>query len=350
MLQRARLWDSRPMTRPLVLVTGGAGFLGVPLCRFLLAQGFAVRSLDSRASGSRAVDSIQGDIRDAALVAQAMRGVGYVVHAAAAAPTASPDTLYSTGVLGTWNVLEAALRNRVSRMVFVSSSAVYGIHEHHLMHEADELHGYGAYAESKIEAEHLSQGARLNGLCVPILRCADMIGQGRPGVFERLYRLAARGRHVPILGSGQQPCQAVDVEDVCEAIYLCLVMRASLVNDTFNLGAADFATVRDSFQAVLDSTGYGKRVVSLPAAPAAAVSTLLESLRLGSLCPWSGATVGVSSYLSMRHIEVKLDFRPRHSARAALVRNFLGYQRSHQQPGARRAALAHSARYEGLSP
>ena len=338
------------MTRPLVLVTGGAGFLGVQLCRFLLTQGFAVRSLDSRAPEAQAIDFVHGDIRDAAVVGQAMRGVGYVVHAASAAPTASADDIYSTGVLGTWNVLQAALVHRVSRMVFVSSSAVYGTHEHHLMYEADELHGCGAYAESKIEAEYLSQGARLTGMCVSVLRCADMIGPGRAGVFERLYHQASRGRHFPILGQGQQPCQVLDIEDVCEAIYLCLVMRASLANDTFNLGSADFASVRDTFQAVLDSAGYGKRVLSLPAAPAAAVLRLLDSMRLGSLCPWTADTVGVDSYLSVRHIDSKLEFRPRHSARAALVRNYTGYLRLHQQAGAKSAALTPSARYEGVSP
>ena len=79
------------MTRPLVLVTDGAGFLGAQLCRFLVAQGFAVRALDiapARPVELPAVEFIRGDIRDAAVVARAMHGVGYVVHAAAAAPSA----------------------------------------------------------------------------------------------------------------------------------------------------------------------------------------------------------------------------------------------------------------------
>jgi hypothetical protein len=73
-------------------------------------------------------------------------------------------------------------------------------------------------------------------------------------------------------------------------------------------------------------------------------------MRLGSLCPWTADTVGVDSYLSVRHIDSKLEFRPRHSARAALVRNYTGYLRLHQQAGAKSAALTPSARYEGVSP
>lgn len=341
------------MTRPLVLVTGGAGFLGTQFCRFLLAQGFAVRSLDiasGRSAEHASVEYIRGDIRDAAVVAQAMRGVGYVVHAASATTTQPDDVIYSTGVMGTWNVLQAAARNRVARVVFLSSSAVYGAQEHHLMHEVDDLHGSGSCAESKIEAEYLCQRARLSGLCVSILRCADIVGPGRSGIFEQLFDLALRGRHFPVLGAGRQPCQVLDVEDVCDAVYLCLVMRAGLVNDTFNLGSSDFACLRESFQAVLDTAGHGKRVITLPQAPAIAVLSLLESLGLGSWCPWSRITVGADNSLSVRHIDNKLGFRPRHSARAALVRHYTGYLRLRQPIGRSSLALTHSARYEGVSP
>ena len=77
-------------------------------------------------------------------------------------------------------------------------------------------------------------------------------------------------------------------------------------------------------------------------------SRLLESLQLGALCPWSRRGVGAENSLSVRHIDSKLEFRPRHSARAALVRNYAGYLRSHCQPTARRQPLTHSAQYEGV--
>ena len=84
---------------------------------------------------------------------------------------------------------------------------------------------------------------------------SQVIRKLEQSVGETLFDRAARGQHFPMLGSGRQACQVLDVEDVCDAIYLCLVMRAGLVNDTFNLGAADYTAVRDSFQAVLDSDG-----------------------------------------------------------------------------------------------
>ena len=332
------------MTRPLVLVTGGAGFLGTQLCRFLLAQGFAVRSVDiaaSRAAEQASFECIRGDIRDPVVVAAAMRGVGYVVHAAAADRAQPEDVIYSTGVTGTWNVLQAADRNRVDRVVFISSSAVYGAHEHHLMHEGDELRGRGPYAESKIEAESLCQGARLGGMCVPILRCADIVGPGSGDLYSQLFESAAAGRHFPMAGPGWRTCQVLDLEDVCDAVYQCLLIRADLVNDTFNLAARDFSTVRDCFQAVLDRAGHGGRVISLPRIAAAALAMLKSRGPLPD---------GADNALSVRHIDNKLDFRARHLSHAALLRHYTGYLRSREPTPRPSSELTHSAQYEGVLP
>ena len=333
------------MTRPSVLVTGGAGFLGAQLCRFLSAQGFAVRSLDRAAPRSGEYGSIQfirGDVRDPVAVADAMRGVGYVVHAAAADSTQSDDLIHSTGVTGTRTVLQTAIRNRVDRVVFLSSSAVYGAQEHHLMHEVDELRGSGPEAASKIEAEILCQDARLSGMCVPILRCADVVGPGCGGLYGQLFESAAAGRHFFIGTPGWRTCQVLDVDDLCAAVYQCLMLRAGLVNDTFNLAATtDYETVRDSFQAVLDQAGHGKRVISL-LRPLAVALQLLESRR--------PVPVGADNALSVRHIDKRLDFRARHLSRAALLRHYSAYQRSRETSPRRSPELTHSTRYEGVLP
>ena len=94
------------------------------------------------------VEVIRGDIRDKSLLDRAMEGADYVVHTAAALPLLPED--YTTDVEGTRNVLEAALRHRVKRVVHVSSTAVYGIPDHHL-YETDKLEGVGPYGQAKIQ-------------------------------------------------------------------------------------------------------------------------------------------------------------------------------------------------------
>jgi nucleoside-diphosphate-sugar epimerase len=84
-------------------------------------------------------------------------------------------------------------------------------------------------------------------------------------VFELLFSWTYEGRNFPVLGSGDNLYQLLDVEDLCEAIHLCAIFDVVSVNDTFNIGANKFGTMRDNFQAVLDRVGHGKHVIGLPA-------------------------------------------------------------------------------------
>jgi nucleoside-diphosphate-sugar epimerase len=316
------------MTSELYLITGGAGFLGINLVRHLLARGQRVRSLDIAAFDypeRPAIDEIRGDIRDPATVERAMAGADVVVHAAAALPLYSRDEIFSTDVLGTRIVLESARRHGVARLVHVSSTAVYGIPDHHPIREDDRLQGVGPYGEAKIAAEEACLEVRSRGLCLPILRPKSFVGPERLGVFELLFDWAADGRNFPILGSGANRYQLLDVEDLCAAIRLCATMDQERVNDTFNVGAREFGTMRTDFQAVLDHAGFGKRIIGLPAQPAIWLLKLLESLGLSPLYQWVYETAATDSFVALERIETRLGFRPQYSNRAALIRNFDWY-------------------------
>jgi nucleoside-diphosphate-sugar epimerase len=316
------------MTQPVYLVTGGAGFLGINLVRYLLSRGHKVRSLDVAPflfPERDRVDTIQGDIRDRATVDQAMAGIGIVVHCAAALPLASKDEIFSTEVTGTRVLLKSAVEHGVSRFIYISSTAVYGVPDHHPLYESDQLTGVGPYGEAKIQAEQLCQQFRAQGLCVPILRPKTFVGPERLGVFELLYDWAYDGKNFPVLGSGNNRYQLLDVDDLCQAIGLCAARDANLVNDTFNVGALEFGTMRDNFQAVLDRAGHGKRVVGLPAGPLIWLLKILERLHLSPLYQWVYETAAQDSFVSIGRIQTKLGFAPTHSNRDALLRNYDWY-------------------------
>ena len=311
-----------------VLVTGGSGFLGINLCRHLLHQGWSVRSLDIAEFDypeRSQVDALAGDIRDISAVERALEGVDAVVHCAAALPLATEQEITSTGVEGTELLLRCAEQRRVSRFVFISSTAVYGIPDHHPLLEDDPLHGVGPYGEAKIAAEQLCARYRARGLCVPVLRPKTFVGPERLGVFELLYEWAFEGRGFPILGSGANRYQLLDVSDLCEVIERCLDLDAAVVNDTFNVGAREFGTMRDNVQAVLDRAGHGKRVVSIPAAPAIALLRLLRALGLSPLYEWIYETAALDSFVSIERLQSRLGFVPRRSNREALVANYDWY-------------------------
>jgi len=335
--------DTPPHT---VLVTGGAGFLGINLIRFLLERGHAAVSLDvapfDYPDVRDRVVAIQGDIRDEQAVARAVEGVDAVVHAAAALPLYPPREIYTTDVEGTRTVFEAARRWGIGRVVHISSTAVYGIPDHHPLVEGDRLQGVGPYGEAKIQAELVALGYREVGMVAPILRPKSFVGPERLGVFALLYDWALDGRNFPLIGSGRNRYQLLDVEDLCRAIYLCLTLPAERVNDTFNIGAAEFATMGEEYQAVLDRAGFGKRVVPFPAAPAIWALRILERLGISPLYTWVYETASKDSFVSIEKARAKLGWEPAYSNTEALLRNFAWYV-EHRDRFAGASGITHRA-------
>jgi nucleoside-diphosphate-sugar epimerase len=314
--------------RQKVLITGGAGFLGINLIRYLDERGYALASLDVEEFDypeKNKIETVKGDIRDKMLVDRAMEDVDFVVHTAAALPLYSPEDIYTTEVEGTRNILEAARRHGVRRVVHISSTAVYGIPDHHPLYETDRLEGVGPYGQAKIQAEMICLEYRAKGMVVPVIRPKSFVGPERLGVFALLYDWAFTGHNFPMIGTGKNRYQLLDVEDLCEAIHLTLTLPEEKVNDTFNIGAKEFSTMKEDYQAVLDYAGHGKKVVGFPAAPAIWGLRLLEKLKLSPLYKWVYETASKDSFVSIEKAERELGFRPKYSNKDALLRNFRWY-------------------------
>ncbi len=312
------------------LITGGAGFLGINLVRYLLARGNQVSTLDiapfDYEDCRHRIREIVGDIRDAAAVRTAMQGVQMVVHTAAALPLYKPRDIYTTDIDGTRNVLQGALEAGCERVVHVSSTAVYGIPDHHPLVEDDRLYGVGPYGEAKVQAEAICLEFRQrHGMCIPIIRPKSFIGPERLGVFALFYDWAKDGKNFPMIGSGRNRYQLLDVEDLCEAIRLCCTLDRERVNDIFNIGAKEFTTMREDYQAVLDVAGFGKRIIGFPAAPMIWTLRFLELLRLSPLYKWVYETASKDSFVSIEKAERVLGYRPRFSNKDALIRNYRWY-------------------------
>jgi nucleoside-diphosphate-sugar epimerase len=316
------------MTASTYLITGGAGFLGINLTRYLLARGHHVVSLDIADFNYPERDrikAIKGDIRDRSSVDRAMEGVQIVVHTAAALPLYRKEDIFSTDLDGTRNVLQSAFEHGVERVIHISSTAVYGIPDHHPLYEDDPLHGVGPYGEAKVKAEQICLEYRAKGMCVPIIRPKSFVGPERLGVFALLYDWAKDGKNFPMIGSGNNRYQLLDVEDLCEAIYLCATLDRDRVNDTFNIGAKEFTTMREDYQAVLDAAGFGKKIIPFPAAPVIWALRILEALHLSPLYKWVYETAATDSFVSIEKAERVLGFTPKYSNKEALVRNYRWY-------------------------
>ncbi len=327
-----------------IYITGISGFLSINLVRYLLEKGYShisgIDLVDFTYPERNRITFYQGDIRDREAVRRSMAGAEMVIHTAAALPLYPPEEIYTTDVVGTRILLEEAHAMGVRRFIHISSTAVYGVPDHHPLYEDDPLIGVGPYGKAKIEAEQVCLEFRQKGMCVPILRPKSFIGPERLGVFAIFYEWASEGRNFPMIGSGNNRYQLLDVEDLCDAIHACMTLDEQQVNDTFNIGAAEFTTMRQDYQAVLDEAGFGKRIIPFPAGPVVLALKILEALNLSPLYPWIYETASKDSFVSIEKAQRVLNFQPKYSNRDALLRNYRWYL-------ANKDSLAHSG--EGVT-
>jgi nucleoside-diphosphate-sugar epimerase len=117
----------------------------------------------------------------------------------------------------------------------------------------------------------------------------------------------------------------LDVEDLCDAIYLCATLDKNEMNDTFNIGAKEFTTMKEDYQAVLDYAKHNKKIIGLPEKPIIWTLRILETLHLSPLYKWVYETASKDSFVSIEKAEKVLGYKPKYSNKEALVRNFKWY-------------------------
>ncbi len=105
------------------------------------------------------------------------------------------------------------------------------------------------------------------GMCVPIIRPKTFIGPQRLGVFQVLFDWIEDGANIPTVGSGNNEHQLLHVQDLVRAIEMMFTLDKTDVNDSFNVGATKYGTMKEDFQAPINAAGTGKRVIGTPAPP-----------------------------------------------------------------------------------
>jgi UDP-glucose 4-epimerase len=243
------------------LVTGGAGFIGSHLVDALLAEGHRVVVLDNFCSGKREnlaaasgdLRLIEGDIRSIADHAAAIGPVDGIVHLAALISgydsLAEPDTYEDVNVRGLARVIEYAARNGVKRIVFASSSTVYGNHAGFALTEAVPPEPLTVYALTKLSGEHLLRlYGKMHGFSHCSLRLFNVYGPRQAtdhpyaNVTCKFSHAAANGLRVKLFGDGEQSRDFVFVDDVVRAFTAVLENSAE---EIYNVGTGRTAKINE---------------------------------------------------------------------------------------------------------
>jgi UDP-N-acetylglucosamine/UDP-N-acetyl-alpha-D-glucosaminouronate 4-epimerase len=254
-----------------VLVTGGAGFIGSSLVRALAGDGHSVRVLDDLSTGRAGnldgvagdVELLEGDVRDPAAVAKAVDGAEVVHHLAAlpsvARSVADPRTSHEVNVDGTLNLLLAAADAGVRRLVFASSSSVYGDTPVLPKHEDMPVSPRSPYAASKLAAEGYCRAfARVSPLETVCLRFFNVFGPRQDpasqyaAVVPRFVTRMLAGRPAQVTGDGHQTRDFTFVDNAVQACRLAAGAGPEAVGEAMNVGCGDRISVLDLVELVND--------------------------------------------------------------------------------------------------
>jgi nucleoside-diphosphate-sugar epimerase len=330
-----------------VLITGGAGFLGLHIAQYFHQKKWNIRILDiadfPSAEYPKGTEFIQGDVRDEQIVGQAIKGMDAVIHAAAALPLRSSEEIMTTNVEGTRTILETSLKQKIPHVIYISSTAVYGVPKKHPVYEYDPRVGVGPYGKSKIQAEQVCEEYRKKGLIVTVIRPKTFLGTHRLGVFEILFDWIKDDKKIPVIGSGNNRYQLLEVDDLVEAIYLVLTHRKKTeVNTEFNVGAARFNTVKEDFHDMFAQVGSKSLILPTPAFPIKTALFIFEKLHLSPLYKWVYATADKDSFVSIEKIMKVVGWEPHHSNAQALIKAYRWYEEHYDEIKSRPSGTTHT--------
>ncbi|WP_069807905.1 SDR family NAD(P)-dependent oxidoreductase [Vulcanisaeta thermophila] len=260
------------------LVTGGAGFIGSHLVDKLLQRGYQVRIIDNLSSGKienishvlNKVEFMKGDlkIKDDAL--KAVVNVDVIFHFAAnpevRVSTTDPEIHFNENVVATFNLLEAMRKKDVKRLVFASSSTVYGEPEEIPVDENAPIKPVSVYGASKAACENLIHAyTKLYGIKAIILRYANVVGPRlRHGiVHDMIIKIKQNNEELEVLGDGTQIRSYVYIDDAIEAI---LTAHEKTITDfeVYNVANEDWITVDEVVKTILNTLGTERRIIHKP--------------------------------------------------------------------------------------
>jgi UDP-glucose 4-epimerase len=237
------------------LVTGGAGFLGLHVCRRLLEEDYDVTVFDQRPADLTGVRNVIGDLADLDAVESAISGHDVVCHIGAIGDVylaaAKPGLAAQVNVTGSANVAEAALRNG-ARVIYASTWEVYGPPHYEPVDEHHPCEPDHPYNITKLAGERmLLAAAALRGLPVLSLRLGTAYGSGlRPNsVFRVFIDRARRGEPITVQGDGSQGRQFTHVEDIANAF--ARACRSPVTGIALNAVAPEVTSIKALAEAVV---------------------------------------------------------------------------------------------------
>mgnify|MGYP001286951340 CR=1 FL=1 len=312
------------------LVTGGSGYFGSLLIRKLLEMNFNVGSLDINTTDlkNKNLTFHNCDIRDRENLINQTKNYDVVFHNVAQVPIAKNSKLFwEVNVEGTKNLCRACIENNIQKLVYTSSSAVYGVPKLNPVNEASKPVPGESYGKAKLEGEKICKDFSKMGLKVTIIRPRTILGHGRLGIFSVLFDWIKEGVNIPVLNNGSNIYQFVHATDLADACIL-----ASKNNDqysAYNIGSEDFGTMRQALENLCEYANTGSKIYSLPRLPVELSIHFLSKLNLIPLAPYHALMYGRSLYFDISRAKKEIGYSPKFSTREMFQESYDWYLKNY---------------------
>ncbi|MCW6036940.1 NAD-dependent epimerase/dehydratase family protein [Spirulina subsalsa FACHB-351] len=307
------------------LITGGSGYFGSLLLQKLLQKGHncAVFDLVDADDRPQNVRFYPGDIRDFPRVLDCCQGMDIIYHNVAQVPLAKDKKLFkSVNIQGTENTLQAALQSGVQKVVYTSSSAIFGVPKINPVTESTLPHPQEAYGKAKWEGEKLCNLYMEKGLNIAIIRPRTILGHGRLGIFQILFEWIYQGYNIPVLGKGDNYYQFIHADDLANA---CILAADQLPSGVYNCGTNRFGTMREVLEQLCYYAKTGSKVKSLPMTPTIWAMNLTSVLGISPLGGYHSLMYGRSMYFDTTKVERELQWKPQYSNLEMFIESYEWY-------------------------
>ena len=309
------------------LVTGGNGYVGDYIVKKLTSLGESVYCLDLIESTNvrEGVKYIQGSVLNRDLIDYLTSKCDFVHHNAALVPlTKSGLKFQEVNVNGTKNILDFSIKNKVSHLCHMSSSAVFGIPEELPLKNSSKRKPVEIYGKSKKDAEdlvmtYIASNPKFN---CSIIRPRTILGTNRLGIFELLFKWISTGKNIFVIGKADEPFQFAHIEDIANAsINSCLLKKKGV----YNVGTLEFDSLKNDLRNLIEFANTSSKVIHLPESITINGLKILDKLKLSPFAPWHYLTYHKPFFFDSQYIYDELKFKPQGSNLEILIESYKSY-------------------------
>ena len=300
-----------------ILVTGGAGFIGSHIVEYLVQRGDSVTVVDNLNTGKienlksvfKKINFAQIDIRDFKVLKNLMENIDGIFHQAAMASVQDsfriPEKFHDVNVNGTENIFKIAKEFGI-KVVYASSSSVYGDTSILPTTESDEKRPINPYAKTKLEKDKLAEQYAKNGLKVIGLRYFNVFGPRQSkeyaGVIKLFLERIQQGLPPLVNGDGLQIRDFVYVDDVINANILS--MESDIDFEFFNIGTGTTISILDLANIIIKFSGLKIKPIHRPALPGDVRATQADITKVKTMLKWR-PTTSIQDWLKSVVLDIK---------------------------------------------